>query len=107
MMPIACTSGALVLRSMVYAHLGPEERAALDDSSERLEQALAPRARQDDTAESLRLRRALSAVDPGLADRRDWQRLFARAAQQSGRGILPASLVEQVAALSREIDTLE
>jgi serine/threonine-protein kinase len=106
-MPIACTSGALVLRSRAYNRLGPEERTALDDSAERLEQELAPRARQDDTAASLRLRRALAAVEPSPTDRRDWNRVFARAAQQSARGILPSALVEQATQLSREIDALE
>jgi TRAP-type C4-dicarboxylate transport system substrate-binding protein len=107
MIPVACTSGAVVLRSSAYEALPEELRATLDDLSARAEEAAAPHARQEDTVSSLRLRRTLSPVDPGAGERRDWQRLFAKAAGQYAQRGIPEPLAEQVITLGREIDTLE
>lgn len=107
MIPVACTSGAVVLRSTAYESMPEELRATVDDLSARAEEAAAPHARQDDTASSLRLRKTLSPVDPGASERRDWQRLFSKAADQYAQRGVPQPLAEQVIALGREIDALE
>jgi hypothetical protein len=107
MMPVACTSGALVLRSNVYDRLDAETRWTLDDLSSRLESETLPLARQEDVAASVRLGHALSRVEPLPSERREWQRLFLGASRKYAQGLLPPALFDQVVALGREIDSLE
>jgi hypothetical protein len=52
------------------------------------------------------LAQTLSPIDPA-AERRDWRRLFAKAAAQYAQRGVPQALAEQAMALGREIDTLE
>ena len=105
-MPVLCASGALVLRTSAYERLAADERAAFDEAAAHLEEQSGPRLRKEDTVASLRLLRTLSIVEPTVADRREWQRAFRRAAAQAD-GSLPRALVEQVLALSRDIDALQ
>jgi TRAP-type C4-dicarboxylate transport system substrate-binding protein len=104
-MPVLCGSGALVLRSSAYAKLAADERQAVDETSLRFEEILAPRQRKEDTAASLRLLGTLAAAEPSVDDRAAWQRAFRHAAEQTD-GSLPKAMVTQVLALSREIDAL-
>jgi len=106
MMPVACTSGALVLRKNVYDRLGPEADGMLDDLSARLESETAPRARREDIAASLRLGHSLVRVDPSAAERREWQRLLLDASRKYVQGRLTPALFDRVVALGREIDSL-
>jgi TRAP-type C4-dicarboxylate transport system substrate-binding protein len=89
MIPVVCTSGAVVLRANVYEQLPEEARATIDDVSARAEEAAAPHARKEDTASILRLARTLAPVDPSATERREWQRLFATAASRYAQGGVP------------------
>lgn len=106
MIPVACTSGAVVLGKHAYERLPEEIRATVDDVSARAEEAAAPHARKEDTAASLRLARTLTPIDPTAAERRDWQRLFASAASRFTQSGVPQSLAEQAISLGKEIDAL-
>jgi eukaryotic-like serine/threonine-protein kinase len=107
MIPIACTSGAVVLARSTYERLPEEIRATVDDVSARAEEAAAPHARKEDTTASLRLARTLAPIDPSAAERREWQRLFASAASRFTQSGVPPSLAEQAMSLGKEIDALK
>jgi TRAP-type C4-dicarboxylate transport system substrate-binding protein len=107
MMPVACTSGAFLLRGSAYDRMPEEIRNLVDDVSARAEEAAAPRAREDDTGSSLRLARSLSPVEPTDAERREWQKFFLKSAPLYAQRGVPQTLVDRAIALGREIDALE
>lgn len=106
-MPVACTSGALLLQKGTYERLDPEVRAVVDDLSSRAEDEGASRVRQDDTAASVRLFRGLAPVEPTASERREWRTFFGKAAEERTGSHLARGLVEDVLGLTHEIDAVE
>jgi TRAP-type C4-dicarboxylate transport system substrate-binding protein len=106
-MPVACTSGALLLQKGAYDRLDPEVRAVVDDLSSRAEDEGASRVRQDDTAASVRLFRGLAPVEPTASERREWRSFFEKAAEERTGSLLARGLVEDVLGLTHEIDAVE
>ena len=104
--PVLCGSGALLLRTGAYDRLSAEDRLTIDETARRFEEQAALKQRKEDVAASLRLFRSVSVVEPGILDRKEWRRVLQRAASRPD-GPVPPALVEEVVALSHDIDVLE